>query len=756
MPTFDLTTQEGLRAACDHLAANPHSRAEKWAADLTKFLGFVRGADLDTRASWEFHEKIWDENPIAATGQGNIAVHLITSEDDFRLWLAKESLRPLPAAREGRLAQLTELYKALVERFEAKEVRVPHLKIFRVLAAFYPECFTTVCDRKALGLLVRRMGRKGGADPVERHFYVRERLDEVLGPSSTAISDLAQRLEIPWYLFDLTERDVPGDQRVSRPGDNPGESVLVPLPAARRRRGLTSIAGGFASVLAALDFIKEGVTRQELMDYLRAQFPTLKENSLGVSINALRGELGVIEVVNGEYVLSNQGELTLQSGDASELGDWLITRVLGVDHFLKFLEPGAKPRAEILSLLQKANPGWTTQFAPNAMVQWLLSMKAIKKLPSGDLDLESLGREWAGRITWVPEFLAKSESEEVPETMQSPGLSKESASLALPSLSDIVSNVTAVGTFSEALIEQLHLGLWGPELRHFAVLAGISGSGKTLLARAYARALQGNSDDGEKRVLIEPVQPGWYDPSHLLGYLSPMGGENYVRTPFLDFLIQASGDPSKPYVLVLDEMNLSRPEQYFAPLLSRMETGGRINLHSEGVMFDGIPSYVPYPKNLAIIGTVNMDETTHGLSDKVLDRAFTVEFWDIDLDAYPRWGKSGLSKANETNVRATLGDLMKALYPAKMHFGWRAVDDVLQYLRAAESMGAKTSFNDLLDSVIFAKLLPKLRGENSDLFRNALQGAATAVEQRGLARSARRLKQLSADLDRIGSAHFWR
>ena len=139
----------------------------------------------------------------------------------------------------------------------------------------------------------------------------------------------------------------------------------------------------------------------------------------------------------------------------------------------------------------------------------------------------------------------------------------------------------------------------------------------------------------------------------------------------------AAVDLTRPYIVVLDEMNLSHPEQYMAPLLSAMETGDAIQLHTEGEIFDGIPREIRYPRNLVLIGTVNMDETTHGLSDKVLDRAFVHEFWNIDLAAYPRWGTRGIDPAHETRTRDILTSLMKGLSPARLHFGWRVVDDVL-------------------------------------------------------------------------------
>jgi hypothetical protein len=229
-----------------------------------------------------------------------------------------------------------------------------------------------------------------------------------------------------------------------------------------------------------------------------------------------------------------------------------------------------------------------------------------------------------------------------------------------------------------------------------------------------------------------------------------------VRTAFLEFLIVAAGDPGRPYVAVLDEMNLSHPEQYMAPLLSAMETGDVIQLHTEGDFFDGVPASIPYPKNLVLIGTVNMDETTHGLSDKVLDRAFVLEFWDVDLAEYPRWGTRSIDTAHEAKVRELLSALTEALSPARLHFGWRVVDDVLDFLRRAATAGDTLSFHSALDGVIYAKVLPKLRGEDSPRFRDALAKCEATLSTFELKQSRLKVAELRNDLETTGSARFWR
>ena len=234
--------------------------------------------------------------------------------------------------------------------------------------------------------------------------------------------------------------------------------------------------------------------------------------------------------------------------------------------------------------------------------------------------------------------------------------------VSVPPLATIVKRVQAAAlerelAFPRELIESLHLGLWANEQRHFAILAGLSGSGKTQLAMEYGRALI-DDDESSVRLCAVAVAPGWHDPTPLLGYVNPLDSK-YVGTAFQRLLLNADGNQKEVHVCVLDEMNLSHPEQYLAPLLSAMEReGGMVEFHDSDEMALGLPPEIPYPRNLVLIGTVNMDETTMGISDKVLDRAFTREFWDIEVDAWPGWDQSALPEADRDRVRTLLKELI--------------------------------------------------------------------------------------------------
>ena len=364
--------------------------------------------------------------------------------------------------------------------------------------------------------------------------------------------------------------------------------------------------------------------------------------------------------------------------------------------------------------------------------------------------------------------------------------------------------------FPDGLLKKLHCGLWADSRRHFAILSGLSGSGKTQWAIEYAKALTGDYQKKPKRWQVTAVQPGWYDPGSLLGYVNPLDKENYKSTATCKLLHQASGeikglakdlagDPyRKPYVLILDEMNLSHPEQYFAPLLSAMEQKeGQIEFYDGEESNKEVKPRIDYPANLVIIGTVNMDETTLGISDKVLDRAFTQEFWDIDQDKWWEDNKTELDKSVRRQVKSLLKALHFTLSAARRHFGYRVIAEIIRFLNRYEKEISEApegnspledtqTLTDALDTVIYAKVLPKLRGDDAEEFRTCLEDTKKVLEghrlKKGkielpkskdsetasedangreqevieLTKCKNKVEDLLKQLDDTGSATFWR
>src|SRR6266567_1926999 len=164
--------------------------------------------------------------------------------------------------------------------------------------------------------------------------------------------------------------------------------------------------------------------------------------------------------------------------------------------------------------------------------------------------------------------------------------------------------------------------------KRFVILTGLAGSGKTKLAQAFARWI---TPPSPQCFAVVPVGADWTSNEHVLGYPDNLNG-GYVQQTALKLILQAQKNPGTPHFLILDEMNLSHVERYFADLLSLIESEAELWLHHDQDADgkpkprDGVPSTLKLPQNLFVIGTVNVDETTYMFSPKVLDRANVLEF----------------------------------------------------------------------------------------------------------------------------------
>ncbi len=192
----------------------------------------------------------------------------------------------------------------------------------------------------------------------------------------------------------------------------------------------------------------------------------------------------------------------------------------------------------------------------------------------------------------------------------------------------VVQYLSGVGEFSDLDIRRLHVAL---KTKPFVVLAGLSGAGKSTIARAYAEALGATAENGRFRRVA--VRPNWVDETEVLGFLSPVDGA--FHPGWLTTLIrECNRQPALPFFCVLDEMNLAPVEYYLADVLSAMEDSGgptrtpTVDLYPAGqepTNAQEWPSEVPFPENLFLLGTVNVDETTRALSPRVLDRANVIQ-----------------------------------------------------------------------------------------------------------------------------------
>lgn len=345
----------------------------------------------------------------------------------------------------------------------------------------------------------------------------------------------------------------------------------------------------------------------------------------------------------------------------------------------------------------------------------------------------------------------------------------------------------------------------------FMLLAGISGTGKSRIVRKLAQAtvteeLQraegytGTDFTNERWTLHSPanfeliqVKPNWHNSMDVIGYLSNIPSPHYVFTPFIEFIVKAWQHPEVPFFLCLDEMNLAPVEEYFAEFLSAIESrsfeggeyltdpiikpfnsfgmakgerGEDINIGNmmTNTLFPNFKASdtsssvarvvehfrtrgLTLPKNLIVVGTVNMDETTFSFSRKVLDRAMSVEMNEVDYDRFltdtTDDDLKAIVKAFEENSDADLNALLvnrhiearevmdelgddamfvinylkrinALLEGTPFKLGYRAANEALIYLQASKELGQADRMA-AMDSFTLMKILSRIEGDETKL-----------------------------------------
>ncbi|MGM0900421.1 MAG: McrB family protein [Bacillota bacterium] len=311
-------------------------------------------------------------------------------------------------------------------------------------------------------------------------------------------------------------------------------------------------------------------------------------------------------------------------------------------------------------------------------------------------------------------------------------------------------------TYSIEIVRDFHLNLTSLDDKHFVILSGISGTGKTQLCKQYANAVYniGDKEDNPYLKIIQ-VRPDWMDATNLFGYYSSFE-KRYMKTEFLDMLLRANQEQDKPHFVVLDEMNLARVEYYLSDYLSAVESKTPIYLHSEENL-ETVPRELTIPANFYLIGTINVDETTHAISDKVLDRAFVMTLSDVDLEGY--W------EVQDQDTQQLLHkewELVKKchlmLLPYDLHFGYRTISEILAKLKKNKELPKNYQMDPetAIDRIISEKILPKIRGNEriEELITEWLEWATSIFGEQGV--TTIHLQRMRKELERYGAIQFWR
>lgn len=322
-------------------------------------------------------------------------------------------------------------------------------------------------------------------------------------------------------------------------------------------------------------------------------------------------------------------------------------------------------------------------------------------------------------------------------------------------VAEIEESVKALGGhYPNGEVQRFHAALNFLNHKHFVILSGLSGTGKTQLALKYARAVHGvTSNSADDPLIFEcPVRPEWTDPTGLTGYFDVLTNR-YVVPTFLEAVLVATAHRESPVFVILDEMNLARVEYYLSDVLSCMETEGRLQLHSSSVPLEGttgtsIRAELPLPANLFIIGTINVDESTNPVSDKVLDRASVIDMSTVDVPGFlaSLEGRHPELKAARAASEAKVTEIHGLMQQYGLGFGYRLIEEFVRY-HAFDAVHLESPATDVTDQLLVQKVLVKLRGAERQ--RTLLTSLDKACED--LPRAQAFVRRLLADLDDFGS-----
>jgi 5-methylcytosine-specific restriction enzyme B len=754
----------------------------EWADWRGRYADTLRRVQDTTEDLWReaaFQTYLWEHSGITGLGPGNsVTVPGAYGDPEVIDALWRAHTISLPENTEQRSKAIAAMYDEIISLVCPKHSnRNPWARLTRLFAAIFPKDVLCVVDRGRTNRIRRTLGiPKNGREFMALQPFVRQHIREALG-AEVSMQEEVDYSMFCWYLVDCVidaENKDGGELVLPDSSDKPGDVPKLRIrPWQAQRMGLNIITDNLRLMMSVAQFAEEGAERKELLQQVMEEAPNLKSAMATNVISQAKG-IGIIRLEGSTYQLTEIGQMLLEGDPVDEvLTPVFVRNVMGFALLLHELKKVGAPLASkiLYQRLQSHYPNWTTDFMPSSLGQWARNLGLVQTTTVEGAQSASLtesGEYWASGLPddmtpWSPVadpgFVPTSSGgKDEEENEEEDAFAFNFSQPSFEKIQSLFSDDPAIASLilPEGQLELLHGALHMSEVKRFVLLSGLSGTGKTSLAKAYARAYcRALGISRETHFHLAAVWPDWTDPTGLLGFLNPLSDPpTFQETGTLRFLLEANQNREEPYFLCLDEMNLARVEYYFAPFLSAMEgAGGRLQLHAAGEVADNIPPSIPWPQNLFVLGTVNIDETTHPFSDKVLDRAFTFEFWDVDLNSWRTTKISAGEPAEKIDeVLSVVREAYDALYPARRHFGYRTVNEVYQFVsQVPGEMAAKA----VLDAAIYAKVLPKIRGEDNEVFSKSLEELEGVLTKYELRRSSAKVKSMRADLVSLGIARFW-
>lgn len=323
---------------------------------------------------------------------------------------------------------------------------------------------------------------------------------------------------------------------------------------------------------------------------------------------------------------------------------------------------------------------------------------------------------------------------------------------------------------ADGLVENFYLSL---KTKPALFLLGCSNMDMTRLPRLFAGAVGASAENG--RYLQLAVKPDWMDSSDLFGWLNLEG--KFVPGVMIDFMKAAREDPGHPYFLCMDQMILSRAEYYLRDMLNAIDSReAETKLPYVPTVYYGRDQAawdtygeIPLLHNLYIIATVNLDETSLPLNQKLLDRVNTLSVMPSDLYGEETGLLPGEELYNDflltrycrlDQYEGSLDSYMEAfeqinqiLLEAKAYLSFKIRNDAILYLLHNRHTGALPEAA-AMDHILCQKVLPRLQGA-AGLIRPALENLQQFARTRGYEKTAARISGMLSQCDREGYASCW-
>ena len=294
-------------------------------------------------------------------------------------------------------------------------------------------------------------------------------------------------------------------------------------------------------------------------------------------------------------------------------------------------------------------------------------------------------------------------------------------------------------------IDTLRIFISGLNSTRLSILEGLSGTGKSSLPRYFAKFLNAN-------VTFLPVQVTWRDKTSILGYFNDFS-KIYNETDFLLKLYEANYNPDAIQIFVLDEMNISRVEYYFADFLSVLEyPSDQWKIRIIQLPYGFVPpakledGYITIPENSFFVGTANKDDSTFSIADKVYDRATVIAFdnrnepFEVKGESSPiRMSYSKLKSLFDNAVKDESNKMSKADYEKlfvitdyiydqfEVAFGNRVMNQIDAMVPVFVASGGKKE--NALDFVLARKVLIKLEGRFEEFVKPALKNILDLLDK---------------------------